>query len=142
MICARPQSSLQIAFRDRARAESGRPAFIPFDRCAVDTESPRISAKFRNFFYSCSMRTWQPLTSPNFAGPSCRQIAMRGATARGAASRADEKIRLTCEHVNAHVNTSTRQRVKALTRAGLTPRMVVGLQECQQHGATFLYVRP
>jgi hypothetical protein len=41
MICARPQSSLQIAFRDRARAESGRPAFIPFDRCAVDTESPR-----------------------------------------------------------------------------------------------------
>jgi hypothetical protein len=27
----------------------------------------------------------------------------RGATAREGASRADEKIRFTCEHVNAHV---------------------------------------
>ena len=41
------------------------------------------------------------------AGPSCARKASRGATARDSASRLDQEISLTCEHVNTHVNTST-----------------------------------
>jgi len=44
-----------------------------------------------NFFYLCSMRAWQPRgeSATNFAGPSCRQIATRGATARTNARASD-----------------------------------------------------
>jgi hypothetical protein len=71
----------------------------------------------KTFFCSWStLATAAPLTIAAvrylaaIAGPSWSQEAMRGATAPGAASRADERIRLTRERANAlseHVKPST-----------------------------------
>jgi cytochrome c551/c552 len=48
-----------------------------------------------NFFtcVQCGLDNHAGKSATNFVGPSSRQIATRGATARGAASRLDQKIR-------------------------------------------------
>jgi hypothetical protein len=94
----------------------------------------RISAEFRKLFLAPaqtdpSLRSF-PWVSPldqfgqqprkGCRGSFLRTKALRGAAAREGAGRLDQKISLTCEHVNTHVNTS--QHVNSLTRAGLTPR--------------------
>jgi len=62
----------------------------------------RISAKFRKLFFTCvqcGLGNRAGESATNFAGPSCRQIATRGAAARANARASCSKLNLTPLHL-------------------------------------------